>query len=53
MEKVSYCKIDGILVRLYSLTDEETWPDWLRATLSIAFVIFLFATGLIFLTVTP
>ena len=51
MERIA--KIGAWYVRLAQVTDEETWPPWLRATLSFALVVFLFASGIFFLMVKP
>ncbi|MBN1545727.1 MAG: hypothetical protein JW902_03615 [Syntrophaceae bacterium] len=39
------------LLSLYSYTDEETWPPWLRITFEIAFIVFLGASMLMFLSI--
>jgi hypothetical protein len=53
MEHLSFARIGGWYVRLLQITDEETWPSWLRAVLSVALVVFLFISGIVFLAVTP
>lgn len=53
MYRIHPVKVNSVLVQLQSWSDEETWPPWLRATLSIALVIFLFASAIVFLAVTP
>lgn len=53
MEHLSFVRVGAWYVRLVQITDEETWPPWLRATLSFALVVFLFSTGVFYLMVLP
>ena len=53
MYRIHPCKVNKYLVQLQSWSDEETWPPWLRAILSVALVVFLFISGIVFLMVTP
>lgn len=52
-ERTEIHKVGGFYVRLIRLLDEETWPDGVRGTVSIAVAALLMAEFLVMLMVTP